>query len=107
MGDHEGFAQQMKVLPKFLTVMSDTCLVIGVFVVSGAMMQCPASLEPTVHDATFTECTLCQRPWHLKQTRLGPDYRAELNSFFAGLMRDHSQILHVAAQASTACLNSV
>ena len=47
MGDHEGFAQKMKVLPKFLTVMSDTCLVIGVFVVSGAMMQCPASLEPT------------------------------------------------------------
>ena len=47
MGDREGFAQQMKVLPKFLTVMSDTCLVIGVFVVSGALMQCPASLEPT------------------------------------------------------------
>ena len=43
-------------------------------------------------DATFTKRTLCQSPWHLKPTRLGPQYRAEQNSCFAGLTRNHSKL---------------
>ena len=102
MDDHEGSAQQMKGLPTFLPVnsVSDTCLAIGVTRVLRADVylahRCNVLRQwnrfGAFGDATFTKRTLCQSPWHLKPTRLGPQYRAEQNSCFAGLTRNHSKL---------------
>ena len=93
---------------------SDTCLAIGVFVVSGielmyvfgTPMQCPASMEPAVciWSCNLHKTRLVSKTLALEAGTFGSSISSRTIACFAVLMRDHSKPPNVAAKASTACL---